>query len=326
MKALIPLFCLFFTACAGSSFDGKTIIAHRGASGYLPEHTLESVAMAHAFNPDFIEPDIVFTKDQKAIVLHDIHLEGNTNVEEIFPKRKRKDGKWYVIDFTLEEIKTLSVHERAQGEKPVFGKRFPYKKSSFVVPTLEEYIELVQGLNKSRGKNIGIYPEIKSPAFYEKSGIDAFGLTMNILTKYGYNKKGAPIFLQCFDPDYLIAFKNRFPNSPIPLVQLIADDSWGESSHNYAQMRTEEGLKKISTYAKGIGPWIPFVVKPNKETKQFEVTPLVGNAHKNGLLVHPYTLRKDTLPEIAGDAKSFLTFLFESAKIDGIFTDFPDVH
>lgn len=322
MRKLLLLACFVITSCA-HPFKDKVIIAHRGASGYLPEHTLEAVAMAHAFNPDFIEPDIVITKDNRAIILHDIHLEGNTNVEDIYPKKKRADGRWYPVDFTLKQIKKLKVHERAKGKKTAFAKRFPYGKSSFEVPTLEEYIELVQGLNLSRKKNIGIYPEIKAPAFHKKNGKDALGIVMKILTEYGYNTPGAPIFLQCFDPDMLLDFKKRFPKSPIKLVQLIAHDSWGESKHSYGKMMTPEGIKKIATYADGIGPWFPFILKPSEDKKSYNETMLVEWAHDAGLVVHPYTLRDDSLPPFAGDTKSFLNMLFK-AKVDGIFTDFPE--
>lgn len=321
MKKFLLLLILL-SSCA-HPYKNKVIIAHRGASGYLPEHTLEAVAMAHAFNPDFIEPDVVITKDNHAIVLHDIHLEGNTNVEVLFPSKKRKDGRWYPIDFTLKQIKRLSVHERAKGEKPVFSNRFPYGKSHFQVPTLQEYIELIQGLNKSRKKNIGIYPEIKAPAFHKENGKDALGIVMKILVKYGYNKPDARIYLQCFDPDMLMDFKKRWPNSPIKLVQLIAHDSWGESKHSYSKMLTPEGIKKIASYANGIGPWTPFILKPTADKKDYTTTDLINWAHDSDLEVHPYTLRDDSLPAHAANSQTFLTQLFK-AGADGIFTDFAE--
>jgi len=302
----------------------KIVISHRGASGYLPEHTLEAVAMAHAFNPDYIEPDLVLTKDNRVVVLHDIYLDYNTDVAEKFPSKKRKDGHWYVIDFTLKEIKTLKVHERSRNGKAIFPRRFPYKKSSFEVPSFEEYIELIQGLNQSRGMNIGIYPEIKSPFFHRKNGKDSLEIVMKVLRKYGYDKEGANIYLQCFDPDLLQDFKRRFPKSPIRLVQLIADDSWGESKYNYQEMRTKEGLKKISQYASGIGVWIPFILSSNKKTKGLEVSSLVKDAHREGLFVHAYTFRKDSLPKKINSAEKYYERLLNSAEVDGVFTDFSD--
>ncbi len=309
LKVLTFLYCLLLASCVSLQtkpyFQKKVaIIAHRGASGYLPEHTLEAIAMAHAFNPDFIEPDLVITKDDQVIVLHDIHLENNTNVEEVFPKRARKDGRWYAVDFTLKEIKKLKVHERTKKGRVVFDERFPINRGSFKVPTFKEFIELIQGLNQSRQKSIGIYPEIKAPVFHQREGKDPLGLVMKILMDYGYNQSGAKIFLQCFDPKLLKEFKKRFPRSPIKLIQLIADNSWGESKHDYEVMRTKEGLKEISLYADGIGPWIPFILNSS----------LVSDAHDSGLLVHPYTLRE----------KKYYPKLIELG-VDGVFTDFPDL-
>ncbi len=282
--------------------------------------------MAHAFNPDFIEPDLVMTKDDRLIVLHDITLETTTDVETKFPKRMRKDGHWYAIDFTLKELKKLRVHERAKGNQAIFSTRFPYGTSSFEVPTFEEYIELIQGLNKSRNKDIGIYPEIKNPAFHQKAGKNILKATMEVLEKYGYERPDSlgKVYLQCFDPELLKEFRRHYPKSRIPTIQLIADDSWQESSHSYADMMTEKGLREVATYADGIGPWIPFVMKPNAKKKTFEKTGLVARAHKEGLLVHVYTFRKDRLPAIISQPKDLWDFLVEVVEVDGIFTDFPE--
>ena len=149
---MIKLFCVLFAlATLNSCASNRVIIAHRGASAYLPEHTLEAYSYAHALDVDFIGPDVVLTKDNEAICIHDIHLETTTNVEQVFPQRKRSDGRWYAIDFTLKEIKTLLVHERENEEgKRVFPQRFSQRKSSFKVPTFREFIELIKGLNASR--------------------------------------------------------------------------------------------------------------------------------------------------------------------------------
>ena len=140
----------------------KIVIAHRGASGYVPEHTIAAKAMAYAMGADYIEQDVVMTKDNQLVVLHDHYLDHVTDVQEKFFTRKREDGRYYVIDFTLDEIRTLNVSERydmIDGVKvAVFANRFPLNKSIFKVHTLSEEIELIQGLNKSTGKNIGIYP------------------------------------------------------------------------------------------------------------------------------------------------------------------------
>ena len=167
-----------------------TIVAHRGASGYLPEHTLASKAMAHAMNADYIEQDLVLSKDDIPIVIHDILLDDVTNVSEKYPNRKRKDGKYYVIDFTFEELKTLEITERFDSETglQIYPSRFPKGASSFRLHSLQDEIELIQGLNKSTDKNIGIYPEIKNPKFHHENGKDFSKIVLEILTRYGYSK------------------------------------------------------------------------------------------------------------------------------------------
>ncbi|HBY9780905.1 TPA: glycerophosphodiester phosphodiesterase, partial [Klebsiella pneumoniae] len=156
--------------CFSATAADKMVIAHRGASGYLPEHTLPAKAMAYAQGADYLEQDLVMTKDDRLVVLHDHYLDRVTDVAQRFPQRARKDGRFYAIDFTLDEIKSLKFTE---GFEPKNGKnvqtypgRFPMGKSDFRIHTFEEEIEFVQGLNHSTGKNIGIYPEIKAPWFH----------------------------------------------------------------------------------------------------------------------------------------------------------------
>lgn len=311
---------LFITSCATK--EQKEIIAHRSASGYLPEHTLEGAAMAHAWGVDFIEPDVVMTKDNELVILHDHHLDTTTNVAKVFPNRARKDGRYYVIDFSLKELKTLKVHERLDlsTKKRVFPERFEFNKSRFEIPTLTEFIELVQGLNKTTKRNVGIYPEIKKPEFHLSEGKDITKAVITTLRNYGYEKSGN-IYIQSFWPATLKRLKTEFKTS-IPLVQLIASDSWNESSANYEEMLTKEGLKEISTYADAIGPWLNqlYVLKKG------EIIPnnVVSNAHEAGLKVHPYTHRLEQLPKGMTN-KMFLDFVFDELKVDGIFSDYADL-
>ena len=176
----------------------KIVIAHRGASGYLPEHTLEAKAMAYAQGAHYIEQDLVMTKDDHLIVLHDITLDRTTDVDEKFPNRARDDGRFYAIDFTLEEIKTLKATEGFRlenGEKVQgYAARFPLGQSNFSVPTFQEEIEMIQGLNQSTGKDIGIYPEIKQPAFHRNEGKDISTAVVNVLKEYGYTNKESKSF------------------------------------------------------------------------------------------------------------------------------------
>ena len=168
----IPSVATFFlvTIMSSNSYAQKIVIAHRGARGYLPEHTLEAKAMAYAQGAHYIEQDLVMTRDDNLIVLHDITLDRTTDVDEKFPDRARSDGRYYAIDFTLEEIRTLNATEgfrTENGEKvQARSQRFPLGKGSFRVPTFQEEIEMIQGLNISTGRDVGIYPEIKQPAFH----------------------------------------------------------------------------------------------------------------------------------------------------------------
>ncbi len=313
---------LIMVSCA--SPRNKTVIAHRGAPGYLPEHTLEGVAMAHAWGVDYIEPDIVITKDDQAVILHDIHIDTTTNVAKVFPKRKRADGRFYAVDFTLNEIKKLTVNERVDLKtgKKVFPGRFDLNKSTFRVPTLKEYIELVQGLNKSTRKEIGIYPELKSPEFHLKHKKDIAKIVFQILKDYGYNKNDANIYVQCFYPPTLKRLRSEF-NAKMPLIVLIAENSWKESSIDYENLKTEAGIKDISTYANGIGPYLKHLV--TEKDGVISKTNLVSLAKKYHLKVHPYTHRVDELPKGFKDSKELFDYLYDEVMVDGIFSDFGDI-
>lgn len=312
------LIFLLLISCANSR---KTIIAHRGASGYLPEHTLESAAMAHSFGVDFIEPDIVLTKDNVPVILHNIHLDQTTNVQELYPKRKRKDGRYYVIDFKLKEIKKLKVFDsiNVKTGKLSYPPRFPYKKSAFEVPTLVEFIELVQGLNESRKVDIGIYPELKAPEFHQKEGKDIAKIVLPILDKYGYNEFNANIYLQCFHPPTLKRMREEL-GAKMPMVALLAENDWKESSVDYEYYKSDKGLKELSRYVQGIGPWFVQLVNPVTMIS----TGLVKRAHKYGLKVHPYTHRSDKLPPQLSTDKEFFNYMFKGLNVDGFFSDHSD--
>jgi len=278
------------------------VIAHRGASGYLPEHTLEAYAVAHAMGADYVEPDLVLTKDGHFICLHDIHLEGTTNVEEVFPDRKRKDDSWYPVDFTLAEIKQLQVHERLRN-------RFPRMKSDFEVPTFAEMIELIQGLNETTGKIVGIYPELKAPAFHAKAGLPMEEAILSILKKYGYSGSNSKVFVQCFEVEPLRKMRLEL-GSKLPQVMLIG------ASGSAKKMLSADGLKDLASFVNGIGPSKGLIEKDPA---------IVKRAHKNGLVVHPYTFRADSFSK--KDYKSFVKELeqfYKKYNVDGVFTDHPD--
>ncbi|MGQ8364067.1 glycerophosphodiester phosphodiesterase [Glaciecola sp. 1036] len=301
---------LFFLHFSSQAFD---IIAHRGASGFLPEHTREAAVLAYMQGADYIEQDIVATKDKKLIVLHDIHLERVTNVETMYPTRHREDGRYYAADFTLDELKTLLVHEREdENGEQVFSNRYK-GKSAFRIATFEEHIEMIFELNRLFNKNVGLYPEIKSPEFHLAEGIDITALVMQTLNKFELNSSSDNIYVQCFYPPTLDRIRTEF-KSQIKLVQLIAENSWAESSTDYDALKSSQGLKKVAEYADAIGPWIPQILTP-----EFAATELLVEAKTLGLKIHPYTFREDAPAYPIEPSVLFKTLL--SVGIDGIFTD-----
>ncbi|WP_254712480.1 glycerophosphodiester phosphodiesterase [Polaribacter pectinis] len=290
----------------------KLVIAHRGASGYLPEHTMESKAMAFAMNPNFIEQDVVLSKDDVPIVIHDIYLDDVTDVATKFPNKKREDNRFYVIDFTFKELQTLAVSERFNpktGEQ-FYPNRFPKGKGYFKLHSLQQEIELIQGLNKSTGKNIGIYPEIKEPEFHKKEGKNLTEIVLKTLSNYGYKTKKDNCILQCFDAKELERIRKEL-KSKLFLVQLM---EFPEETKN---------LKHFANYADGIGPWYKQILD-KKVDGQWEFTSLVSEAHKFDLKVHPYTFRADQLDEFSSFKEMMQTLLID-ANVDGAFTDFPDL-
>ncbi|EKO3962511.1 glycerophosphodiester phosphodiesterase [Vibrio fluvialis] len=342
MKKILTL-SLLSLACSASVSANPLVIAHRGASGYLPEHTLEAKALAYGMKPDYIEQDVVMTKDDQLVVLHDHYLDRVTDIAERFPGRARADGRYYAIDFTLAEIKSLRVTEGFniddKGNKVAgFPDRFPMWKSTFTVPTFAEEIELIQGLNKSLGYDIGIYPEIKAPWFHRHEGKDISKAVLNVLKQYGYDSKEDKVYLQCFDANELKRIHDELLPSmkmDLNLVQLMAYTDWNETMtyqgeqvtpYSYDWMFEPGGMKKVAQYADGIGPWKPMLVDDKSTKDNIIIKPLMGEAKAAGLVVHPYTFRADK-GRIAPYAENFdgmLDVFYNQVKVDGLFTDFPD--
>lgn len=341
MKVISMLFVLMLNGCAvnyepdpGGSDQAinpsakKLVIAHRGASGYLPEHTIAAKAMAYAQRADYIEQDLVMTKDDQLVVLHDRHLDTVTDVASVFPGRAREDGRFYVIDFSLDEIRQLSVSERFETEDgvatPVFKDRFPLWKSSFRVHTFSEEIELIQGLNHSTGKNVGLYPEIKSPAFHRDEGKDIASVTLDVLKRYGYKTASDRVFLQCFDPYELQRIRSDLmpaKDMELRLIQLIG------SSKEFRTLLSADGIQQLATVVDGIGPSALLLVENDSTTSNIKSTGLTELAHAAGLKVHPYTFRRerDQMPAFAKDYDDLLRIFFDEVGVDGVFTDFPDL-
>ena len=302
-----------------SKSERPIVIAHRGASGYLPEHTTQALILAFMQGADFIEQDLVATKDHQLVVLHDIHIDTVTNVKEVFPKRVRADGRFYAIDFTLAELKQLRVHERTSLEgQQVYPKRYR-AEGDFRVATLHEQLDMIDALNRYFGRSVGVYPEIKAPGWHRMQGADISRLTVDVLRQRGLNNKTANIFVQCFD----FAENKRLRTElglKTKLIQLLADNSWNESSTDYSYLMSAVGLTELAQYVDGVGPWVPMLI----DTKSGELTPFTARLRQHNLAIHPYTFRADS-PFEGMHNSTLLNTLFNDVGIDGIFSDHPDV-
>ncbi|MDJ0709689.1 MAG: glycerophosphodiester phosphodiesterase [Woeseiaceae bacterium] len=300
------------------------IIAHRGASGHLPEHTLPAKALAYAMGADYLEQDLVATRDDRLIVLHDIHLERVTDVATRFPGRARRDGRYYVRDFDLAEIESLRVHERTDADgNPVYPGRFPSAGEDFRVHSFERELQLVADLCERGARPVGIYPEIKAPAWHRREGVDITQLVLESLASFGYKAHTDACYLQCFDEHEVRRIRHDL-GCPLKLVQLIGEDDWDPEVTNYAAMRTKRGLRKLAKTVDGIGPWVNQLYRQRKRDKRVRDSELVSKAHEVGLVVHPFTFRSDALPPGFREFDQLLEFTIEELAIDGLFTDFPD--
>lgn len=324
LPVLLGGISLLLAGLVFSSFAAqKIIIAHRGASGYLPEHTLPAKALAYAMGADYLEQDVVLSKDGVAVVLHDIQIDTVTDVAQRFAQRARQDGRFYALDFTLAELKQLKVTERfdPRTRQPVFKGRFPIWQASFTISTLEEELQFIQGLNKSTGKNTGIYPEIKAPAWHRQQGRDISKTVLEILGRYGYKTKADKIYLQCFEFSEVKRLREELGYQG-RLIQLLGDKR-GSDGTDYEFLKTRAGLEEIARVADGIGPALQHVVT-GKTRATLKITDLVKNARDMKLEVHPYTARADALPGYAASLEELFEVFFRQAGVDGIFTDFPD--
>lgn len=308
------------------------VIAHRGASGYLPEHTLEAYSKAIEMGADFIEPDVVSTKDGVLIARHENELSDTTDVAKKFPKRKSQkkvDGKtksgWFSEDFTLAEIKTLRAKERLTN-------RSQKHNGLYKVPTLEEVLELANEKTRERGKAVGVYIETKHPTYFKSVNLALEEKVIEALKKHGYQSAPSRVFIQSFETGNLKEL--RAQNVPYPLVQLIGSPSdipfdlvsHGETWSYRSMVSSLDRMKQIATYAHGIGPNKGYVLKLNKDGSFEKVSSIVDAAHAAGLFVHTWTFRAEETAAIhPGTSLDEEILAHLEAGTDGVFTDFPDL-
>ena len=308
------------------------IIAHRGASGHRPEHTLASYELAADLGADFLEPDLVATRDGALIARHENELSPTTDVADHPEFRDRRttkpvDGRsvagWFSEDFTLAEIKTLRARQRFASRDRSFDGRFE-------VPTLDEVLALVRRKGIETGRTLGVYPETKHPTYFRSLGLPLEERLVAILHGAGYVGRGAPVFLQSFETGNLRALRRM---TELPLIQLLDDDEgqpWDLAAagdpRTYRDLRAPEGLAAIAGYADGIGPRKRLIVPAGADGALLPATTLVDDAHRAGLLVHPWTFRSDPpflAPEYGGDPSHEYAQFF-ALGVDGLFTEFPD--
>jgi glycerophosphoryl diester phosphodiesterase len=307
------------------------VIAHRGASGHRPEHTLAGYALAIDMGADYVEPDLVITKDSVLVARHENEVGGTTDVAAKFPGRrttKTIDGEsvtgWFTEDFTLAELKTLRAVER-----------LPFRSHAHdgeeAIPTLEEILDLVQRRSRETGRRIGVYPETKHPTYFRSIGRPLEDLLLAALARRGWTTKEAPVFIQSFEVANLRALR---PRTGVRLVQLVGASgapadarTVSDVPRDFASMLTPAGLASIARYADAIGVEKSLVQPIATGGALGTPTSLVADAHRVGLDVHVWTLRSDSLflaKGYAGDGAAEWR-RFAALGVDGIFGDFPDV-
>ncbi|WP_189056093.1 glycerophosphodiester phosphodiesterase [Longimycelium tulufanense] len=322
--------------------DQPLVIGHRGAPGYRPEHTLASYELAARMGADYIEPDLVSTKDGVLVTRHENEIGGTTDVAsrpEFADRKTTKtiDGEqltgWFTEDFTLAELKTLRAKERIPETRP----HNTLYDGRYEVPTFQEVVDLTKRLARELHRTIGIYAETKHPTYFKKAGLALEPKLVEALTRNGLNRPNAPVFVQSFEVSNLKELKRQLR---VPLVQLV----WTEGQpydfvesgdpRTYADLVTPEGLREIATYAKGVGPEKGMIIPRDEKGFLTEPTTLVSDAHGAGLVVHPYTFRNENtfLPadfrssdNPAEYGRAFDEYeLFFKQGIDGLFSDNTD--
>ena len=309
------------------------VIGHRGASGYRPEHTLASYELAIQMGADYIEPDIVSTKDGVLIARHENDISETTDVGNVreFANRKttkKIDGRevtgWFIEDFTLAEIKTLRAKERLPFRNHSYD-------SQFEIPTLQEVIDLAKQKSTQTGRIIGIYPETKYPTYFKSIHLSLEEPLVAILEANGYINSDDPVFIQSFEVENL---KQLNKITDLPLVQLLDeadkqpyDFVMKGDSRTYADLTSPKELAKIAEYAEALGPYKRLIIPVSEDKRLKPATSLINDAQAVGLKVHTWTFRKEDqylAPDYNGNPQAEYEQFFKLG-IDGVFSDFPDI-
>ena len=321
-----------------------TIIGHRGASGYRPEHTLGSYQLALDLGADIVEAgDLVPTKDGHLVCRHEPEIGGTTDVAdhpEFAGRRTTKvlDGVattgWFTEDFTLAELKTLRAVERIPANRP----HNTLYNGRWSIPTFEEVLKWQDEQTRRRGKQVWIYPETKHPTYFRKLGLGLEERVAKLLHKHGKDRKNSPVVVQSFEPTSIQRLNKLIDNPLVVLLSSASSRPWDfvetGDPRTVADLVTRAGLREIAGYAPGIGPTLDLVVPKDANGNLTTPTTLVRDAHAVGLILHPYTMRnenpflpanfrKGTDADAYGDVFGAYRAYFATG-IDGVFTDNAD--
>jgi glycerophosphoryl diester phosphodiesterase len=321
-----------------------TIIGHRGASGYRPEHTLAAYQLALHMGADIVEAgDLVPTRDGHLVCRHEPEIGGTTDVAdhpEFAGRKKTKllDGVsttgWFTEDFTLAELKTLRAKERIPANRP----HNTLYDGRWEIPTFEEVLRWQDEQTRETGKQVWIYPELKHPTYFRKLGLGLEERLAAVLRRHGKDRKNSPVILQSFEPTSIQRLSGLVGNPLVVLLSGASSRPWDFQEtgdpRTVADLVTPEGLREIASYAQGIGPTLDLVIPKDASGRLTRPTTLVRDAHAAGLILHPYTLRnenpflpaefrKGTDADAYGDVFGAYRAYFATG-IDGVFTDHPD--
>ncbi|MEU7027390.1 glycerophosphodiester phosphodiesterase [Streptomyces sp. NPDC046275] len=325
------------------SLPVPTVIGHRGASGYRPEHTLGSYRLALDLGADVVEQDLVPTKDGHLVCRHENDITGTTDVADHPEFASRKTTKsvdgvaltgWFTEDFTLAELKTLRAKERI----PATRQENTLYDGRWTVPTFEEVLDWAEREGRRRGRPVWLHVETKHPSYFRSIGLPLEERLARLLRRYGRHRADSPVFLQSFEPSSIQRLARLVDSPRVVLLSGAATRPWdfvqAGDPRTVADLVTPAGLNWIASYAQGIGPTLDLILPRDANGRLGAETTLVRDAHAQGLILHPYTQRNEntflpaeyrrgTDPAAYGDALGALRRFFETG-IDGIFSDNPD--
>lgn len=297
------------------------VVAHRGASGHLPENTRESFCLGVGMGAEGVEFDIVLSRDGMPVILHDFYLEALTDVREVFPGRERDDGHCWVMDFTWEELQRLRVLPRRdkKGNRSLPGRYDGGDR--FRIPSLDEVLTLFRGLERVLDRTLTLFAELKAPGRHVREGLDLPRVAMETLDCHGYSGAGDRCWVVCIESGELKRMRHQL-GCELKMLQILGVSEWEGVPGNMEYLRTTEGIKEIAGFAQGIGPWCPLFFEPRDRRSP---APFLAGARARGLEVHPFTFARDLAPPADfASLREWVHYFAGELKVDGLIADHPD--